>query len=51
MEQNGGMLVENSNEGLYEGMKSLLNDEVSVMNIDYESYNREAIAEFEKLLN
>ena len=50
MLKNNGTLVENSQEGIYLGMKKLLNNEVKVMNADYEKYNKNAINEFYKLL-
>ena len=50
MEANGGYLVENSEAGLVDGMNKLLNNEISVMNVDYEQYNREAFEEFKALL-
>lgn len=51
MQENGGTLVENTQEGLYNGMKKLLADEVKIMNVDYEKYNQNAIKEFYKLLD
>lgn len=51
MKENGGLLVENSETGLYEGMKMLLNGEVPVMNVDYDDYNKKAIEEFEGLFD
>ena len=50
MRSNGGTLVENSENGLYEGMKLLKNNKVRLMNVDYEKYNQKAIQEFYKLL-
>ena len=50
MLENGGTLVENSEEGLYLGMKKLLAGEVKVMNVDYEKYNKNAVEEFYQLL-
>ena len=50
LEQNGGKLVENSELGLYEGMKKLKNNEIRPMNIDFEKYNNQAIEEFYKLI-
>ncbi|MBR6044552.1 MAG: CDP-glycerol glycerophosphotransferase family protein [Ruminococcus sp.] len=49
MQQNGGVLVENSAQGLLDGMKRLLSGEIKPMNVDYETYNRECVAEFEKI--
>ena len=50
MKKYGGTLVENSNEGVYEGLELLYDDKVKTMNVDYEKYNQEAIKEFENLL-
>ncbi len=50
MKENGGKLVPNSEDGIYEGMLDLLNGKIEVMNIDYEEYNRKAINAFENLL-
>lgn len=50
MKKYGGTLVENSNEGVYEGLELLYDDKVITMNVDYEKYNQEAIKEFEDLL-
>ena len=50
LEQNKGTLVENNEEGLYKGLKSLVNNEISPMNVNYEQYNCNAIKEFYKVL-
>ena len=50
LEQNKGTLVENNEEGLYKGVKSLVNNEISTMNVNYEQYNCNAIKEFYKVL-
>ena len=50
MLENGGTLVENSDEGVYNGLELLYENKVKPMNIDFEKYNRQAIAEFENLL-
>lgn len=49
MKKYGGTLVENSVEGIYAGMEMQYRGEVPVMHVDYAAYNREAVAEFEKL--
>ncbi len=49
MKKYGGTLVENSEEGVYNGLKMLLNDEIKPMNIDYDAYNVECVEEFEKI--
>lgn len=51
MEQVGGYLVEDSREGVLEGLRACLDGRVpKKLNVDYEEYNREAIAQFESLL-
>ena len=50
MKQNGGRLVENSEEGIYQGMKELLQGNVPCMNVDYEAYNQQALKEFYQML-
>ena len=51
MKKYKGKLVEDSEEGIYKGIKLLLKNEVKVMNVNYEKYNREAVEQFYKLLN
>ncbi len=51
MKQYGGMLVENSEAGVLDGMKKCLSGEVPAkLSIDYEQYNREAVELFEAML-
>lgn len=50
LKQNNGTLVENSEDGLYCGLKKLLNNEIQTMNINYEKYNENAIREFYEML-
>lgn len=51
MEQYGGTLVENSEEGIYRGMLACLAGELPPrLNIDYETYNRECRESFEALM-
>lgn len=51
MEQYGGMLVEDSTKGVEEGLRACLEGKVpKKLSIDYEQYNKEAIAQFESLL-
>lgn len=50
MKENEGILIENSEEGVYKGLELLLQNKVEIMNIDYEKYNAEAVEEFEKLV-
>ncbi len=46
-----GMLLENSEEGVEQGLRSCLNKEVPKrLSINYEQYNQEAVAQFESLL-
>ena len=49
MQTNGGTLVDNSEEGLYQGMQQLLNGEIKPMHVDYEAYNQENVRAFEAL--
>ena len=51
MKKHGGTMVDNSENGIYEGLKLLLENKVRTMNVDYEKYNIEAINEFERLFN
>lgn len=50
MLENGGTLVENSEEGIYQGMKMLLDGKVETMHVDYEKYNKECVQEFESAI-
>lgn len=50
MKKYGGTMVDNSEEGILEGMKMLHSGEIEPMKVDYEAYNQEAIREFEHLL-
>ncbi len=51
MEKTGGYLVENSVTGVEEGLRACLERRVpEKLNIDYEEYNKKAIAQFESLL-
>lgn len=51
MEKYGGMLVENSQIGILKGMQACMEGTVpKQLNIDYELYNKEAVAQFEALL-
>ena len=51
LEDNDGIMVPNCEDGIYEGMKRLLNNEVKVMNVDYKKYNEHALNEFYNLLS
>ena len=48
--ENKGTLVTNDEDGLYNGMKRLLNNEIVPMNVNYKEYNENAIQEFYKIL-
>lgn len=50
MQKYGGTLVENSEQGVYDGMKMCLDGKVtSTLSVDYEEYNKKAVAEFERI--
>ncbi|MCH5272754.1 MAG: CDP-glycerol glycerophosphotransferase family protein [Lachnospiraceae bacterium] len=50
MQKYGGTLVENSAQGVYDAMKLCLDGKVTnLLSVDYEVYNKEAVAEFEKI--
>lgn len=51
MQEHGGTLVENSQEGILAGMELLHSGKVPVMNVDYAAYNREAVAQFEAIMS
>ncbi len=50
LKEHGGILVENSREGILNGMEKYRNSEISAMNIDYEKYNRYAVNQFKKII-
>lgn len=51
MKRYGGMLVENSTEGVLDGMRKCLAGEVPAkLSIDYEKYNMEAVEQFERMI-
>ena len=45
----GGTLVEDSEDGVYNGLTMLLHDEIKTLDIDYETYNQECVSEFEQI--
>ena len=49
MREFGGYLVEPSEDGLVKGMEAFMNGKVKAMNVDYEKYNKRAVAQFESL--
>ena len=50
MKKHGGCLVENSLDGVKDGLRKLIAGSVSPLGVDYRKYNSEAIAAFEKML-
>lgn len=51
MQKYGGLLVENNEEGILQGMQACLDGTApKKLSIDYEEYNKEAIAQFESLI-
>lgn len=51
MQKYGGLLVDDSEDGIYTGLCACLNGSVpKQLNIDYEAYNKNAVAQFESLL-
>lgn len=50
LKKHNGYLVDNSLDGIYQGMVDFLNDKVKVMNIDFAQYNNIAIQQFNELL-
>lgn len=51
MREFGGYLVEPSKEGLMKGMEAFMEGKVKAMNVDYDAYNKRAVAQFESLFN
>lgn len=50
MQKYGGTLVENSEQGVYDGMRLCLDGKVvNTLSVDYKEYNKEAVAEFERI--
>lgn len=47
----GGCLVEKSEKGLEDGMVAFMKGKIKAMNVDYDEYNKQAIAEFESLFD
>ena len=46
----GGKLVEDSEEGVLEGVRLLAQGQVDSLNVDFDQYNQSAVQEFEQLL-
>lgn len=51
MQKYGGVLVEDSQAGVYEGLCRLYRHEIPKLDVDYESYNQEAVESFLGLLD
>ncbi len=52
MQQHGGLLVENSDEGVLEGLRACVEGRVPKrLEIDYEEYNKRVIVQFEQLIS
>lgn len=51
MKKYGGTLIENSDEGVYNGLKMLYNGEIKPLGVDYEAYNDECVREFERIFS
>jgi len=47
----GGNLVENSPEGILEGMHEFMEGNISTLDMDYDEFNRNAVNEFYSILN
>lgn len=50
MQKYGGVMVEDSMEGILRGMEMLHAGQVKPMTVDYDAYNREAVDAFERML-
>jgi CDP-glycerol glycerophosphotransferase len=50
MQQNNGVMVENSQAGIEKGLGLLYDGKVEKLTVDYEQYNREVVEQFEDLL-
>lgn len=50
LKENHGLLVDNNEDGILSGMKKMLTENVNVMNVDYEQYNKKAVEDFENIL-
>lgn len=51
MQENGGTLVANTQEGLEDGLRRLLHGQIPKITVDYDAYNRAAVEEFYNLLD
>lgn len=50
MNKYGGRLVDNTEQGIYNGMKDLMDNKIGVIDVDYDKYNDNAVKEFSELL-
>lgn len=51
MQKYGGTLVEDSEQGVYDGMRMCLDGKVTnTLSVDYAEYNKEAVAQFERIV-
>ncbi len=50
LKEYNGLLVENSTEGIIDGMKKMKNGLVKPLHVDYQKYNEKAVQQFENLL-
>ena len=51
MKKYDGFLVEGDEEGLLSGMNAFMEENINLMNIDVAQHNKEALEEFNSLLN
>ena len=51
MKDYGGYMVENSEDGILNGLYDFMKGNVNTLGLDYEEYNKEAIEEFYSILN
>lgn len=50
MQKHGGTLVEDSEAGILKGMEMLHSGQIGTLGVDYAQYNREAVAQFEAVM-
>lgn len=50
MQKQGGVLVEDSEAGVEDGIRRLISGDIPKLTVDYAEYNRNAVAEFKALL-
>jgi Putative glycosyl/glycerophosphate transferases involved in teichoic acid biosynthesis TagF/TagB/EpsJ/RodC len=49
MKRYNGLLVENSEEGIYKGMQYYVDGKISLLDIDYKGYNKKTVGQFNSL--